>query len=302
MRVTGLILALSVCALVQIQHATATTPEAIISPSPSDSDSSDWKAEIERLKEENAKLRQQLSNRTEVSVTVSVPSTWSEIKQQNFFAASVQSVSMIIVSELGDKTFFIAAIMAMKHSPTEIFFGAMSALAVMTVLSAALGFSLPNLLPREYTQIAATLLFCVFGIRLLRDAYQMQTNQANLEELEEVEEELTKKELEHGDLEADKGKPKIVGMFSATFIQCFTMTFVAEWGDRSQIATIALAAAKDPFGVSLGAILGHSCCTALAVYGGKMLATRISERMVAFMGGVLFLVFALHALVTEHFA
>jgi len=30
--------------------------------------------------------------------------------------------------------------------------------------------------------------------------------------------------------------------------QCFTMTLLAEWGDRSQIATIALAAAKDPVG------------------------------------------------------
>ena len=33
-----------------------------------------------------------------------------------FFHAFAASVSVIIVSELGDKTFFIAAILAMKHS------------------------------------------------------------------------------------------------------------------------------------------------------------------------------------------
>ena len=33
---------------------------------------------------------------------------------------------------------------------------------------------------------------------------------------------------------------------TAILTQSFTLTFLAEWGDRSQIATIAMAAAKDP--------------------------------------------------------
>ncbi|CAE7688277.1 Transmembrane protein 165 [Symbiodinium microadriaticum] len=76
--------------------------------------------------------------------------------------------------------------------------------------------------------------------------------------------------------------------------QALTLTFLAEWGDRSQISTIALAAAKDPLGVTLGGIIGHSCCTSLAVLGGRVLAEHISERMVVTAGGVLFLCFALH--------
>jgi len=49
--------------------------------------------------------------------------------------AFVASLSVIIVSELGDKTFFIAAIMAMRHSRITVFAGAISALALMTILS-----------------------------------------------------------------------------------------------------------------------------------------------------------------------
>ena len=79
--------------------------------------------------------------------------------------------------------------------------------------------------------------------------------------------------------------------------QAFTITFIAEWGDRSQIATIAMAAAQEPFGVTLGACIGHALCTGLAVIGGRLLSTRISERAVAFSGGVLFVIFALHSLV-----
>lgn len=52
-----------------------------------------------------------------------------------FVHAFVASLSVIIVSELGDKTFFIAAIMAMRHARLTIFSAALLALAVMTVLS-----------------------------------------------------------------------------------------------------------------------------------------------------------------------
>ena len=55
---------------------------------------------------------------------------------QAFVHAFVASISVIIVSELGDKTFFIAAIMAMKHARSTVFAGAIAALGIMTLLSA----------------------------------------------------------------------------------------------------------------------------------------------------------------------
>ena len=56
------------------------------------------------------------------------------------------------------------------------------------------------------------------------------------------------------------------------------MTFLAEWGDRSQLATIILAAREDVTGVTLGAVLGHALCTGLAVLGGRMIAQKISVK------------------------
>lgn len=55
---------------------------------------------------------------------------------------------MILVSEFGDKTFFIAAIMSMKQPRFIVFCGSFSALVLMTILSAGLGFAVPNLLPK----------------------------------------------------------------------------------------------------------------------------------------------------------
>jgi len=75
------------------------------------------------------------------------------------------------------------------------------------------------------------------------------------------------------------------------FVQAFVLTFLGEWGDRSQIATIALGAAHNVYLVTAGTVIGHSCCTALAVIGGQYLSTKISVKHVTFGGAILFLLF-----------
>lgn len=277
--------------------------------------------------------------------------------------AGVKSFVVILISEIGDKTFLIAAIMAMTHPRLLIFSAAIAALGVMTVLSAFLGQVVPTLISKKYTQFLAAILFVVFGIKMLWDASSMTGNEAQ-EEMNEVTQELLEKDhdakkhgkmMEEGNGVKGSSSPKrgssspkkskssspsrskskqggdskssnttlnnnnnnssgggggIGSMleslkggcinlanlfFSPVFIQTFIMTFLAEWGDRSQITSmcegealassntlnpptllptffiaIALAGAEDFWFVSIGGLLGHSICTAVAVIGGKM--------------------------------
>ena len=111
-----------------------------------------------------------------------------------FIHAFVASISVIIVSELGDKTFFIAAIMAMRHSRLIVFLGAIGALGLMTVLSVFLGYA-TTVIPRKYTFYISTALFAIFGLKMLKEGYDMDPNEGS-EELEEVQAELKKKEEE----------------------------------------------------------------------------------------------------------
>ncbi|BAY24187.1 hypothetical protein NIES2100_39800 [Calothrix sp. NIES-2100] len=190
---------------------------------------------------------------------------------------------LITVSELGDKTFFIAVILAMHHPRRLVFTGVVAALAAMTILSVMLG-QTASLLPKVYIHYAEIALFIAFGIKLLYQGSKM--SRASSEEV--VEE--AKAAVKQADLELPLRKTPL-----AILTEAFILTFMAEWGDRTQIATIALAAGNNPIGVSVGAVLGHAICAAIAVIGGKLIAGRISERQLTLIGGCLFLIFGVVA-------
>lgn len=191
---------------------------------------------------------------------------------------------LITVSELGDKTFLIAAILAMRHPRRFVFVGAIAALALMTVLSVLFG-QVATLFPQIYVQWAEAVLFFGFGLKLLYNARQM-SDQPCAEEQEEAM------------AVVKQAEAKLPKQYSgwAVMLESFGLTFFAEWGDRTQFATIALAAANNPFGVTIGAILGHAICAAIAVICGRLICGRISERTLTVLGGVLFLVFAMVSL------
>lgn len=218
------------------------------------------------------------------------------------------SISMILVSEIGDKTFLIAALMAMRHPRLTVFSAAASALVLMTFLSAVIGHVLPTLLSPTITRFAASFLFLVFGFNLLREAFIVNKDQGIEKEMAEVEEEFSVQMLnERNSIEtADKSEKEYTKKkspceqlknlatyaLSPIWIQIFMMTFLGEWGDRSQIATIALAAGGDYVLVILGGCIGHLICTSIAVVCGHLLAKKISMRTVLLGGSCAFFIFS----------
>ncbi|GLJ38325.1 hypothetical protein SUGI_0780560 [Cryptomeria japonica] len=204
--------------------------------------------------------------------------------------AFTKSLAMTILSEIGDKTFFVAAIMAMRHSRRLVLAGCLAALTVMTIISVVFGWAAPNLLSRKWTHVITTILFFAFGFWSL---WEGLTEGGESEELAEVEAKLVKDDMKK------QQRPFFTQFFSPILLEAFSLTFFGEWGDKSQIATIGLAADINPFGVVLGGILGQALCTTAAVFGGKSLASRISEKMVAISGGILFVVFGIQCLLTK---
>ncbi|KAG8221638.1 hypothetical protein J3R82DRAFT_1917 [Butyriboletus roseoflavus] len=260
----------------------------------------------------------------------------------------LRSFFMIIFSEIGDKTFLIAAILAMRHPRRVVFAGAFTSLVLMSLLSAEMGHLLPKLVPKKWIHIAAGVLFLVFGFKMIMEARDMQGGSEKLqEEMREAAEEIETdaaeigimesnghsiplERLEEGEADASTpprkaAKSNIVEgarnffnlILGPVFAQSFLLTFLGEWGDRSQFATIALGAThvgeslvigtdgltrssfflKNVYLVTLGTIIGHTTCTSLAVIAGSYLSTKISVKHVTFGGATLFLIFGVIYLV-----
>jgi len=295
-------------------------------------------------------------------------------------AAFTSSITVILVSEIGDKTFFIAAILAMRNNKLVVFIAALAALYLMTILSALLGWVVTTFIPREITYYTCTAIMFLFGLKMLWEAWRMKSDETE-ETQREVEQELgvmegqavsTEDSAERGEINPgftpdqeskDPGvKDKVVDFmhkyvlaksnsktpeiatndqtenksvtqsgdktsskkkttfidriiddkcadsacFSAgclrifkLFINCFSMTFIAEWGDRSQLATIVLAGINNVWGVIIGGCLGHTVCTGAAVLVGMIVAKFISARVITFIGALVFIGFAIASLFTD---
>lgn len=91
----------------------------------------------------------------------------SELSLLESHGAFLGSFLAIIFSELGDKTFIIAAILAMKYSRNWVFIGSAGAMLVMTFVSCFLGQFILYILPEFYMKLGAALLFFAFGIKAL---------------------------------------------------------------------------------------------------------------------------------------
>jgi len=193
---------------------------------------------------------------------------------------------LIFFSEIGDKTFFIAVLLALKQPKSAVFAGTFGALAVMSFISVALGevlHKLDELIPLNtdlpLDDYAAVALLVYFGVSTIKDAAVPKQEEEKAEAEEEVE-----------------GMNLDSQTTMSLIVSTFLLVFAAEWGDKSFLATIALAAASSPVGVVSGAIAGHGVATGIAVVGGSLLGDYVSEKTAGYVGGSLFLIFAITTL------
>lgn len=211
------------------------------------------------------------------------------------------SFALIFLSEIGDKTFFIAALLALSYNKAAVFIGSMIALAGMSATSVAIGsaiMTMPGALSspfiRRCGEVAAAGILLLFGFKNL---YRYRPNSKEAEDsiMDEEMKDAMKTIQESKDDDEGISRTNVptieMKMILKHVFKAMSLIFLAECGDRSMLATVALATSYSPMGVMFGATAGHAVATGLAVIGGAIMGKYINEKMVTISSGILFIIF-----------
>ena len=162
---------------------------------------------------------------------------------------------VIFLAELPDKTALAALVLATRHRAAPVFLGAALALSVQSVIAVLAG-ELLSKLPHEYVKLGSGVIFLVCAIIMW---------------------------FRHHD-DAKEAKP--AEGFWRTFASVFTVIFIAEWGDLTQIGTAAFAAKYPNWPVIMVAsVAALWCVAAIAVFvgnrAGKLLDPTVTQKVAA---------------------
>lgn len=142
---------------------------------------------------------------------------------KDFISSVIVGFLSLLTSELGDRTFFLTVIFCSGNALIKVFTASLSALLLNSFISILFGkFILPLFLGTKSIEILSSILLFLFGIWMVWTSLR-----TFLEENEDSDVEVSK-----------QTKPNLPMSFSRIFL----VIFLAEFGDRSQLGTFALAA------------------------------------------------------------
>jgi putative Ca2+/H+ antiporter (TMEM165/GDT1 family) len=174
--------------------------------------------------------------------------------------AFLVSTGIVALAEIGDKTQLLAFLLAARfRRPLPIVFGIFAATVANHAFAAAVGALVSRLLGPDVMR-------WVLGLAFIGMAAWIMVPD---------------------DIDADEAAPARFGVFLTTVIAFF----LAEMGDKTQVATVALAARyPSALAVVAGTTLGMMLANVPAVYFGDRIAGRVPLRLVHGLAALIFLV------------
>ena len=167
--------------------------------------------------------------------------------------------AIIALAELGDKTQLLSMAFAIRYNARDVLTSVFAASALLMLFAVLVGKTLYILIPASFVQLIAGALFILFAVWIFYSD----------EEVEEV---------------SYSGKTPFLAVFCAFIL--------AEIGDKTQLATIALTVKYNVlFEVWAGATAGMFAANGIGILAGDRIGTNLPQKLIKRIAAFLFFVF-----------
>ncbi|MCK4926837.1 MAG: TMEM165/GDT1 family protein, partial [Candidatus Aenigmarchaeota archaeon] len=165
---------------------------------------------------------------------------------------------MIAIAELGDKTQLTMLTLSAKFDePYKIFAGGMLAFLLVDGMAVIFGSILASYISISFLQLASGLIFLAFGAAMY--------------------------------LSKDEENQKISA--KSAFLSSFMIIFIAELGDKTQIASLVFATQFSPVIVLAAIMLALASVSAIAIVIGAKIKDRIEPKKIRIIASAIFIFF-----------
>jgi len=180
-------------------------------------------------------------------------------------ATAVTSFTLIAAAEIGDKSQLVCMTLASRHRALPVLLGAIAAFAFLNTLAVVFGVAIASWLPGYVVAATVAVLFAAFGIHALRVVE------------DDDNEEITEKSGHN------------------IFFSTFLLITVAEFGDKTQLAVVALSSTAVPVAVWLGSTVALATTSVLGIWAGRTILQKVPLTLLHKISGTIFLILSFFA-------
>lgn len=161
------------------------------------------------------------------------------------------------LAEMGDKTQLSVLLLSSRTKQyLQLLLGVMLAFLIVDGFAILIGAWITSIVPAHWIKLISGAVFIIFGILILRGSKE--------------------------DGETDLSPRN-------AFVSGFSMIFISEWGDKTQIASALFATEYNPLMVLIGVMAALTFLSIMAIYLGKFISGRIDKRLITKIAGTLFI-------------
>ena len=172
------------------------------------------------------------------------------------------------LAEMGDKTQLSVILLSSRtREYTSLLAGVMLAFLITDGIAILIGSWVTGVIPLHLLKLISGGVFILFGAMILRGGQEVAEDGGGL----------------------SSGNALVSG---------FSLIFLSEWGDKTQIASALFATEYDPVMVFIGVMAALFILSAMAVYLGKIISGKVDRRLVSRIAGTVFLIIGLAIIIS----